>query len=101
MYQLTNPGIERAAVDTANLRMQQEILPLLSRQHPHPREWNPLRWTVEGMKLALPDALVMELLKSDDLMDMVEDIVFDSTYDALLDQSEAFVTDILASLMGR
>lgn len=101
MYQLTNPGIERAAVEAANLRMQQEILPLLSRQHPRPGQWNPLRMAREGMKLVLPDALVLELLKSDDLMDLVEDIVIDCTYDACLDQPEAFVTDILASLMGR
>lgn len=101
---MTSPGIDRIAAALANRRMQREILPLLSIDHPSPREWNPLRPDTigDGYTLVLipSDKLAIEILKSDDLMDYVEQIVEDSMTEAALDDPEAFVTTILKALIS-
>jgi hypothetical protein len=83
--------------------MQEEILPLLGDLPSDlAREWKPLVASRGdyGMKLKLFDKLTFSLIRSDDLMDQVEEIVVDSTYEAMLDEPQAFVTDLLASLMS-
>lgn len=105
MSQLTSPGIDRVAATYANRRMQREILPLLSIQHPSPNQWNPLRADAIGtgdytLTLVTSDKLVIEILKSDDLMDQVEQIVEDAITEAALDDPEAFVTSLLADLIS-
>lgn len=100
-----NPGtkVRNRAQRLANRRMQEEILPLLGELPPNlAKEWNPLVASQGdyGMKLKLFDKLTFTLIRSDDLMDQVQEIVVDSTYEAMLDEPEAFVTDLLASLMN-
>lgn len=89
----------------SNQRMRKEVLPLLSRTHPRPLSWNPLRADINGpstygMKLIITDALVLEILKSDQLMDRVEEIVVDEIYNACVSEPKAFVTSVFKHLMN-
>lgn len=98
-----SPEVQSLAQKRANQRMRQEVLPLLSRRHPRPNSWNPLRAakgpSAYGMKLWLPDALALEILNDDDLMALTEQIVLEETTDAALTEPQAFVTSILEQLM--
>jgi hypothetical protein len=100
-----SPGtkVESRAQVYANQRMRSEILPLLGDTDPRlARLWNPIAVTGRyELKLRLPDKLVLQIMRSDDLMARVEEIVVDSVFDAMLDEPEAFVTDLLASLIGK
>lgn len=100
---MTSLGTEYRAAEIGNRRMQREILPLLSVQHPSPRQWNPLRPDTigDGYTLVLMpnDKLAIEILKSDEIMDQVEQIVEDSMAQAILDSPEAFVTTLLKALL--
>lgn len=103
-----SPGtrpVQTRAQKLANARMQKEILPLLD-EHDDPtlaKLWNPLvpAEGPYGMKLKLPDKLVIEILRSDTLLDATATIVIESTYDAMLDEPQAFVTSILNDLISR
>lgn len=96
--------VQSLAVKQANRRMRREILPLLSASHPQPQTWNPLRVangpSAYGVKLWLPDALVMEILRSDDLMAKTTTIVVEETMDAAQVEAKAFVTNIFEQLMS-
>lgn len=101
--QYQNDAVHRRAQKLANQKMRTDILPLLSRTHPQPGGWNPLRPrgtnSAYGMKLGMSDALVLEILKSDTLMSKVEEIVRVSVQEAALDEPESFVTSLLSSLI--
>jgi hypothetical protein len=106
---LGDKKVAERAEKIANQRMKEEILPILSRKHPFLAsrfQWRPLRTDFAGqsdygMKLKLPDKLVLEILKDDNLMDMTTKIVIESTTEAATDwEPKAFVTNILDVLMG-
>lgn len=102
---LGDKTVQQRATKFANQQMRVEILPLLSRQHPRPNSWNPLRSDVHGaapyaMKLWLPDALATEILKTPDLMTITERIVMRAVEKAAVIEAEAFVTNIFEHLMS-
>lgn len=83
--------------------MRVEVLPLLKRTHPRPSSWNPLRVNVKaesayGMKLWLPDALAMEILQSNKLMDLTEQVVTESVMDAATIEAKSFVLSLFESV---
>lgn len=97
--------LAQRAQKLANQQMRIEVLPLLSRQHPRPNSWNPLRADLNGpspygMKLWLPDKLAMEILGRRDLMDMTQQIVLDATMTAALDDPLSLLTPIFSALMS-
>lgn len=89
----------------ANKRMQTEILPLLSANHPNPKLWNPLRADFNGpsdygMKLWLPDKLALEILRNTDLLQQTAEVVVGAVTEAALARPKDFVTNILDHLMS-
>jgi hypothetical protein len=103
---LGDPKVQARATKLANQRMRREVLPLLSRTHPRPSSWNPLRSDVKsasayGMKLWLPDALALEILQTPKLMTLTAQICLDAVYEtATTREPAAFVTNILKHLMS-
>jgi len=99
------PEVKKLAVLRANHRMQQEVLPYLSVRHPNPKSWYPLQSELKGpsaygVKLRLPDMLVMEIMRDKRLMAKTEQIVVDETAEAAVIQGKAFVTSILDQLIN-
>ena len=102
----TKPDKVRAlAQKRANQRMRKEILPLLTRTHPRPLSWNPLRiddsgTSTYGLKMITTDALVLEIMSNDKLMERVEEIIYDEIYNAAVSEPKAFVTTVFKHLMS-
>ena len=102
---LGDPKVQKRALKLANQAMREDVLPFLQRRHPRPNSWNPLRSDVKGdapyvFKLWLQDALVMEILKSNDLMQKTEECVIWALEEAAtVYEPKAFVTNILEHLM--
>lgn len=102
---LGDKKVQARATKLANQAMRTEILPLLSLRHPRPNSWNPLRSDVKGrapytFKLWLPDALAMEILRSNDLMQRTAEIAYQAVADAAVLEAKAFVTNIFEHLMA-
>ena len=99
-----NPDVLVRAMAIANLRMQDEIAPLLRQQHSRPKLWHPLRSVgVAGqtaMKLWMPDPMVTEILRTPKLLEQVEVIVRESIVDGALELPKDFVTTLLDGLMS-
>lgn len=101
----TAKKVQARAVRLANQQMRVDVLPILSRRHPRPNSWNPLRGdtkgpTPYGMKLWLPDSLAMEILRDAKLMEKTRQICVDAVAQAATLEPKDFVTTLFQDLMN-